>query len=196
MNTEKKEKVLDTILLWLDLEMTGLDTEKDTILEIASIITDNDLNIIATGPATAIHQPDTVLDHMNEWSAKQHAKSGLLDAVRASTVTMEQAETETLHFVQAHCPKWKAILCGNSIHNDQNFLRTHMPRLHDYLHYRLVDVSSVKELLKRWYPNNPHLEFKKSDQHRALTDTEESIAELRHYRTYFFAPTTTESEKS
>lgn len=184
--SEKKERVVDTILLWLDLEMTGLDPVKDTILEIASIITDNDLNIIEFGPALTIHQPDAILDTMNEWNTKQHTKSGLLASSRASTVSLEQAETDTLHFVQAHCPKWKAILCGNSIHNDQNFLRVHMPRLHDYLHYRLVDVSSVKELLKRWYPNDPQLEFKKSDQHRALIDTEESIAELRHYRTYFF----------
>lgn len=185
--SEKKERV-DTILLWLDLEMTGLDPAKDSILEIASIITDNDLNILDFGPALTIHQPDAVLDAMNEWCVKQHTKSGLVASVRASTTSLEQAEQETLHFVQAHCPKWKAILCGNSIHNDQNFLRSHMPKLYDYLHYRLVDVSSVKELLKRWYPNNPHLEFKKSDQHRALIDTEESIAELRHYRTYFFVP--------
>lgn len=179
------EKV-DTILLWLDLEMTGLDTAKDTILEIASIITDNDLNVIATGPSLVIHHTDEVLANMNEWSLKQHTKSGLLQEVRASRVSLEEAEVETLHFVQAHCAKWKAILSGNSIHNDQNFLIAHMPNLARYLHYRLVDVSSVKELIRRWYPDDAHLEFKKSDQHRAFTDTEESIAELRHYRTYFF----------
>jgi oligoribonuclease len=190
MSQEKKERVLDTILLWLDLEMTGLDPQKDTILEIASIITDNDLNYVAQGPSLVIHQPDAVLDTMNEWSLKQHTKSGLLDLSRKDSVTMQKAEQDTLYFVQAHCPKWKAILCGNSIHNDQTFLRFHMPRLFEYLHYRLVDVSSVKELLKRWYPNNPYLDFKKTDQHRALIDTEESIAELRHYRNHFFIPQT------
>jgi oligoribonuclease len=177
---------IDTVLVWLDLEMTGLDPARDTILEIASLITDSDLNILEFGPSLVIHQPDTILDAMNEWNTKQHTKSGLLQAARSSQVSLEQAETETLHFLQQHCPKWKAILCGNSIHQDRNFINAHMPRIAEYLHYRMVDVSSVKEMLKRWYPNDPHLDFKKSDQHRALIDTEESVAELRHYRTYFF----------
>lgn len=177
---------IDTVLLWLDLEMTGLNPARDTILEIASLITDNDLNIIDFGPSLVIHQPDAQLDAMNEWNTKQHTKSGLLQAVRTSTTSLEEAETQTLHFVQQHCPRWKAILCGNSIHQDRTFINAYMPRLADYLHYRMVDVSSIKEMLKRWYPNDPHLEFKKSDQHRALIDTEESVAELQHYKAYFF----------
>lgn len=178
--------ISETCLLWLDLEMTGLGPEHNTILEIASLLTNNNLDIIARGPALVINQPESVLETMNDWCKKQHAKSGLIASVRASKVSLSEAETQTLDFLQAHCKKDTAILCGNSIHQDRAFLEQHMPRLFDYLHYRIIDVSSIKELIKRWYSQDPLIEFKKSDLHRALIDTEESIEELKHYRKNFF----------
>lgn len=173
-------------LVWIDLEMTGLDTEVDTILEIATIITDGGLTILEEGPSLVIHQPDYVLDAMGEWVKDTHGKSGLTQAVKDSKVTLEQAELETLTFIQKYCQQKKGVLCGNSVWQDRNFLARYMPRITDYLHYRLVDVTSVKELLYRWYPGSPHLSFKKQDMHRALPDIFESIEELRHYRKYFF----------
>lgn len=173
-------------LIWIDLEMTGLNPEVDAILEIATIVTDSELTILEEGPTFVIHQPESVLDIMDPWVRDLHAKTGLTDEVRASTIPLYEAEHDTLSFIQQHCPPKKGILCGNSVWQDAAFMRRTMPRIINYLHYRIIDVSSVKEILARWYPGNPHLNFKKSDGHRALVDIFASIEELRHYRKYFF----------
>jgi oligoribonuclease len=173
-------------LVWIDLEMTGLCPEKDHILEIASLVTDSQLNILAQGPSLIIHQNEQVLSCMNDWVLKQHGHSGLLDAVRSSTITIAQAEQETLEFVSQYCVTGKSPLCGNSVWQDRAFLRLAMPKLNDFLHYRIIDVTAVKELVRRWYPQSPFAEFKKKDGHRALEDIKESVAELVHYRKHFF----------
>ena len=173
-------------LVWIDLEMTGLDPQHDVILEIATIITDNNLNIIATGPALIIHQPDHLLGAMNEWCIQHHTKSGLVAAVRASTTTSAQAEQETLDFIGQYCLPQTAILSGNSIFQDRAFLARYMPSIINFLHYRILDVSTVKELARRWYPTDPNNRFEKKETHRALTDIQESINELNHYRKHFF----------
>jgi oligoribonuclease len=184
MNTKK---TLDsTPFVWIDLEMTGLDPHHDVILEIATIITDSNLNIIAQGPALVIHQPEEVLKTMNEWCVKQHGLSGLTQAVRESTVTLEQAQAETLSFIQEYCAPQTARLCGNSVWQDRLFLVRYMPHLIAYLNYRLIDVTSIKEVIRRWYPNSPHIDFAKEEIHRASPDIQESIKELEHYRHYFF----------
>lgn len=172
--------------VWIDCEMTGLSVEQDVLLEIATIITDSNLNEIAQGPSLVIHQPDEVLENMNEWCQRQHKVSGLTDAVRASTVTLQQAQDETLAFIRKHCMPKTALLAGNTVWQDRLFLNKYTPSIVEYLHYRLIDVSSVKELVKRWYPNDPRIEFKKPDNHRALDDIRASIEELRYYRTNFF----------
>lgn len=176
----------DDLLVWTDLEMTGLSPEKDAILEIATIITDNNLTIIAQGPDFVIHQADEILASMSEWVLKTHTKSGLLDKVRASSLSLAQAEAQTLEFIQQYCKEQTAPLCGNSIYMDRLFLRAYMPRLEQYLHYRLIDISSVKELIRRWYKKSPYKDFKKPENHRALEDIQQSIAELAHYRKHFF----------
>lgn len=173
-------------LVWLDLEMTGLRPEKDVILEIATIITDNQLNIIAQGPEFVIHQSEENLALMDAWVKNQHGKSGLTEKVRQSEVTIAHAQEDTLAFIKAHCPKNTALLAGNSVWQDRNFLYFHMPQIIDYLNYRLIDVSSIKELARQWYPKNPNIDFKKKDSHRALDDVQESIEELKHYRKYFW----------
>lgn len=173
-------------LVWIDLEMTGLNPDVDAILEIATIVTDNELTILEEGPTFIIHQPETVLAIMCDWVKEHHGKSNLTDEVRASTTELHEAEHETLLFIQQFCPPKLGVLCGNSVWQDAAFMRRTMPRIMNYLHYRIVDVSSIKEILSRWYPGNPHLNFKKSDTHRALADIFESIQELRHYRKYFF----------
>lgn len=177
-----------TNLVWLDLEMTGLNVATDVILEIASVVTDGDLNILAQGPSLVIYQPEEKLALMDAWVKDQHGKSGLTGQVRASQITLEQAEQETLAFIETYCLKRKSILCGNSIWQDVNFLRRYMPRIVDYMHYRVLDVSAFKEAVTRWYPQSPYKEFKKKDMHRAMIDTLESIEELKHYRKYFFVP--------
>jgi oligoribonuclease len=139
-------------LIWIDLEMTGLDPEKYVIVEIASIVTDDQLNVVAEGPDLAIHQPDTVLSAMESWSREHHGASGLLDRIKASRHSCAQAEQETLAFLSRFCQKGASPLCGNSIGQDRRFLVKHMPTLEDFFHYRNIDVSSVKELVKRWYP--------------------------------------------
>ncbi len=173
-------------LVWIDLEMTGLDPEQDKILEIATIITDGQLQEIAQGPVITIACEESILSTMNDWVTKTHTKSGLLDQVRASRISSAQAEEETLAFIAAHCIENKAILAGNSIWQDKYFLMKHMPKIVAYLNYRLIDVSSVKEIVRRWYPNNEKSFFPKPNAHRALADIRESIEELKHYRTYFF----------
>ncbi len=177
-----------TNLVWIDLEMTGLNAQVDSIVEIAVIITDGNLNIIHEGPSLVVHQTDAALAIMDPWVRDLHTKSGLLEAIARSPITVAQAEQQVLDVIQTYCMPRTGILCGNTIWQDRSFLVRYMPKITDYVHYRLVDVSSVKELLKRWYPGNPALDFKKRDTHRALIDIAESIQELKHYRKNFFIP--------
>jgi oligoribonuclease len=173
-------------LVWLDLEMTGLNPERDVILEIATIITDDQLTIIQTGPHCIIHQPHNILDSMDSWCKKHHTASGLIDDVIQSNTTVHEAEEKTVAFLKQYCQPKKVLLCGNSVWQDRIFLQKYMPQLLNFFHYRIIDVSSIKELIFRWYPNNIHKEFKKNDKHRASDDIMQSIGELLHYRTYFF----------
>lgn len=175
---------MQTPLVWIDLEMTGLDPERHVILEIASVITDIRLCVLAAGPHRVIHHPENVLAGMDSWSAAQHSASGLLEEVRGSNWTCEAAEAETLAFVSRFCAPGKAPLCGNSIWQDRRFLIRHMPRLEGFFHYRNIDVSSVKELVLRWYPELPP--FRKEKKHLALSDIDESIQELAYYRRSVF----------
>ncbi len=172
-------------LVWMDLEMTGLDPNVDTILEIATIITDGQLNTVAEGPNIVIYQPDAVLDVMGDWCKGHHGDSGLTAKVRASSISMLDAEQQSLEFIKTHVPEGVSPLCGNSIHQDRRFLVPYMPRLEAYLHYRNIDVSTVKELTRRWYPN---IEApKKAGEHLALADVRESIEELKFYREKVFS---------
>lgn len=172
-------------LVWVDLETSGLDPETAVIVEIATIITDRDLNIIAVGPQLVIHQPEGVLAGMDEWCKKQHGSSGLIKAVRCSTVSLSQAEEETVNFVSTYCPPRACPLCGNSICFDRRFLIKYMPKLNALLSYRNVDVSSIKELVSRWYPGKA-VGGSKSSRHRALDDVRESIQELSYYQASVF----------
>ena len=176
----------ETNLVWIDLEMTGLYPEQHVILEIATIVTDAQLNTIEEQEPLAIHHEPQVLEGMDSWAREQHGKSGLLAEVRASSITLEQAEKETLALVARHCAYRTAPLCGNSVWQDRAFMRRYMPDLTSHLHYRIVDVTSFKEVVSRWYPGSVHAEFKKQERHRALDDIKESIAELKHYRRHFF----------
>lgn len=171
-------------LIWIDLEMTGLDPLQDKILEIATLVTDDNLNIIAEGPNLVIHQSDEVLAGMNEWCQIQHAKSGLIKAVKASTISQEQAEELTLKFLQQHCQENSTALCGNSVWQDKIFINQHMPKLGKFFHYRILDVSSIKLVINRW--TKEYKLFKKSDCHRAMDDIKESIGELKFYKENFF----------
>ncbi len=175
----------DGNLVWIDLEMTGLDPDRDTILEIATVVTNNELDVIAEGPVLAIHHGPEILEKMDEWNRQHHLASGLLERVKTSTVTIAEAETVTLEFVQRHCARNASPLCGNSIWQDRRFLARHMPALEAYFHYRNVDVSTLKELVRRWYPEGPQPPEKKH-AHLALDDIRESIEELRFYRTHYF----------
>jgi oligoribonuclease len=171
-------------LVWMDLEMTGLDPEDNVIIEIATIITDDELNIIAEGPVIAVHQPDFELDKMDDWNVKTHNGSGLVERVKASAVSLEEAEKQTIEFIALHVKKGHSPLCGNSIHQDRRFLVKQMPLLEAFVHYRNIDVSTLKELAKRWKPSIlPG--FKKSGSHKALDDILESIAEMKYYREHF-----------
>jgi oligoribonuclease len=173
-------------LVWMDLEMTGLDPEDNVIIEIATIITDDELNIIAEGPVIAVHQPDFELDKMDAWNVKTHNGSGLVERVKASAVSLEEAEKQTIEFIALHVKKGHSPLCGNSIHQDRRFLVKQMPLLEEFVHYRNIDVSTLKELAKRWKPSIlPG--FKKSGSHQALDDILESIAEMKYYREHFLA---------
>ena len=171
-------------LIWIDLEMTGLDPDRDVIIEMATIVTDSDLNTLAEGPVIAIHQPEEIPAGMDESNTRQHGQSGLTQRVRESTVSMAEAEAQTLAFLEQWVPKRSSPICGNSICQDRRFLYRHMPRLEGYFHYRNLDVSTLKELAARWAPQVRE-SFKKGNTHLALDDIRESIAELRHYRDHF-----------
>jgi len=176
------------MLVWMDLEMTGLDHTSDVIVEIATLITDDDLEIVAEGPDLVIHQPDDVLERMEQVVVDMHTRSGLLDQIRASTMTLEAAGAETLAFIREHCPAARTVpLCGNSIGTDRRFLAAYLPEIEEYLHYRSVDVSSIKELVRRWYPDVLGARGYKQGSHRALDDIRESVDELRGYRDLVFA---------
>lgn len=174
-------------LIWIDLEMTGLATDRDHIIEIATIVTDGELREIAEGPVIAIHQPDEILAGMDAWNQRQHRASGLHERVRASRASAANAEAETLAFLARHVSSGASPMCGNSICQDRRFLARQMPALERYFHYRNLDVSTLKELARRWAPRV--LEgFAKEGAHLALADIRESIGELRHYRASFIAP--------
>ena len=172
-------------LIWIDLEMTGLNSATDEIIEIATIVTTSQLEVVAEGPVIAIHQPDTVLRGMDEWNTRQHGGSGLLERVRGSRIAAAQAEQETLRFLRELVPAKKSPMCGNSICQDRRFLARLMPELEAYFHYRNLDVSTVKELANRWAPGIAQ-GFVKQGAHLALADIRESIRELGYYREQFF----------
>ncbi|KFI08649.1 oligoribonuclease [Massilia sp. BSC265] len=171
-------------LVWLDMEMTGLDPDNDRIIEVAVVVTDPDLNIIAEGPVFAIHQSDETLDKMDNWNKGTHGRSGLIDRVKASTVTEAQAELELIAFLKQYVPAGKSPMCGNSICQDRRFMARGMPKLEAFFHYRNLDVSTLKELCRRWKPELAS-GFKKHQKHTALADIVESIEELRYYREHF-----------
>ena len=171
-------------MVWMDLEMTGLNLERESIIEIATLITDGELNIIAHGPNLAIKVADELLENMDEWNTSHHTSSGLVERIRNEGVTLEEATKQTCDFLRQNIESGTPPLCGNSIHNDRAFLAKEMPEVLELLHYRIVDVSTIKELSNRWYPNNPR--YIKKDAHRALDDIIESIEELRHYRQTLF----------
>ncbi len=182
-------------LVWMDLEMTGLDPEIETIIEIATIVTDGDLNILEEGPCLAIHQNDEILNRMDEWNTQHHTASGLVERVRNSRITLQEAEKSTLAFIKQYCPANATPLCGNSISHDRRFLVKYMRSLHDYLHYRSIDVTSIKEVVRRWYPNGPKFP-KKSQVHLANVDVRESLEELIFYRKHYFSNGAREPEIS
>lgn len=182
MNQEVSNK--DKNLIWIDLEMTGLDTQQDKIIEIATIVTDSELNIIAEGPMLAIHQSDEIMNGMDEWNTRQHGGSGLTKRVKESTIDEAEAERQTIAFLEQHVTKGKSPMCGNSICQDRRFLARCMPELEAYFHYRNLDVSTLKELAARWAPDIAK-GFTKNSSHLALDDTRDSINELKYYRENF-----------
>jgi oligoribonuclease len=181
---DEKPKSADTHLVWLDMEMTGLEPEKERIIEIAFVVTDLHLNVLVEGPVFVIHQPDSILNAMDSWNKGTHGKSGLIDKVKASTVSEQQAQFEIINFLKVLIPKGKIPLCGNTIHQDRRFMDLYMPELNNFFHYRNIDVSTLKELAKRWRPD-VYKNFKKQQAHTALADVYESIEELKHYRASF-----------
>jgi oligoribonuclease len=176
----------DDLLVWIDLEMTGLDPERSAIVEIATVVTDGALSIVAEGPNLVIHQPPGILEQMDDYVRNMHQRSGLIDRIAASEIGLAEAEERTLAFVATHCQERTSPLCGNSIWKDRQFIERYMPRLDRHLHYRCIDVSSLKELTRRWYPERFSPPEKK-ETHRALDDIRESIEELRWYRATFFS---------
>ena len=173
-----------TNLIWIDLEMTGLDTQADHIIEVATIITDKDLNILEEGPVIAVHQDDQVLNGMDDWNRKHHGESGLIERVRASTVDAAEAERQTVEFLSRYIPGGASPMCGNSICQDRRFLARLMPVMEAYFHYRNLDVSTLKELARRWAPAL-YTAHNKNTTHQALQDIRDSIAELAYYREHF-----------
>ncbi|MGD9794099.1 MAG: oligoribonuclease [Acidimicrobiia bacterium] len=179
------------MLVWMDLEMTGLDPGKDVIVEIATLVTDDELNIVAEGPDLVVHASEEALAGMDQIVVDMHTRSGLIDAIRTSTVTLEEAGAATLAFIKQWVPNERTVpLCGNSIGTDRRFLAAYLPEIEDWLHYRSVDVSTIKELAKRWYPGIDGKRVKKESMHRALDDIRASVDELRHYREHVFLPST------
>ncbi|MEX2628212.1 MAG: oligoribonuclease [Ilumatobacteraceae bacterium] len=177
------------MLVWMDLEMTGLDHTRDVIVEIATLVTDDELEIVAEGPDLVVHQSDEVLAAMDPFVVDMHTRSGLLDAIKASTVSLADAGAATLEFIREHVPEPRTVpLCGNSIGTDRRFLAAYLPDIEEYLHYRSIDVSSVKELVKRWYPKVNGARPHKPGSHRALDDIRDSVAELTYYRERVFVP--------
>jgi len=172
-------------LIWIDLEMTGLEPDKDSIIEIATVVTDVNLNIIAEGPSLAIHHDDSILSSMDEWNTQHHGASGLISRVRRSIISMKKAEELTIAFLKKYVPSETSPMCGNTICQDRRFLYHYMPDLERYFHYRHIDVSTLKELAERWYPAAKVEHFNKESKHLALSDIYDSIAELKHYRKYF-----------
>ena len=177
--TDKKNN-----LIWIDLEMTGLEPEHDVIIEMATIVTDSDLNILATGPVIAVHQSDALLAGMDEWCTRTHGESGLTQRVRDSQISVAEAEAQTIAFLEQWVPKGKSPICGNSIGQDRRFLCRYMPTLEAFFHYRSLDVSTLKILAERWAPQIKE-GFQKKGSHQALDDIRESIAELQYYREHF-----------
>lgn len=178
---------LDSNLIWIDLEMTGLRPEKDVIIEIATVVTDANLNLLAEGPALAIHQNTNILAAMDEWNTKHHTDSGLVERVKNSNISIKQAEIQTLNFLQKYVKAGASPMCGNSICQDRRFLYKAMPKLEQFFHYRHIDVSTIKELAKRWKPE-AKMQFEKKAAHLALSDIYDSINELKHYRQNFINP--------
>ncbi len=177
------------MLVWMDLEMTGLDPDRHVIVEIATIVTDDELEVTAVGPDLVIHQPPEALEAMDDVVVKMHTSSGLLDSIAASTITLEDAGAQTLAFIQEHVPEARTVpLCGNSIGTDRRFLYRYLNDIEEYLHYRSVDVSTIKELARRWYPEVLAAVPRKATAHRAMDDIRESIDELRLYREKLFLP--------
>ncbi len=177
--------VNDDNLIWIDLEMTGLDPEQDRIIEIATIVTDKELNLLAEGPMLAIHQPDSVMDAMDEWNTRHHGQSGLTQRVKDSATNEQDAQAQTIAFLEQWVSKGKSPMCGNSVCQDRRFLVRYMPELEAFFHYRHIDVSTVKELNRRWQPDILQ-DFTKKGAHLALDDIRESIEELRFYRERVF----------
>jgi oligoribonuclease len=175
------------LLIWIDLEMTGLASATDEIIEIATIVTDKELAVLAEGPVLAIHQPDEVLARMDDWNQRQHRSSGLIERVRASRITTSEAERRTLEFLTALVTPGSSPMCGNSVCQDRRFLARQMPQLERFFHYRNLDVSTLKELARRWAPQLTQ-SFNKESAHLALADIRESIRELRYYRAHFIHP--------
>jgi oligoribonuclease len=177
------------MLVWMDLEMTGLDATTDVIVEIATLITDDELEIVAEGPDLVVHATEEQLSGMDPVVVDMHTRSGLLDAIRASTVTLEEAGAATLAFIKEHVPEPRTVpLCGNSIGMDRRFLVAYLPEIEEYLHYRSIDVSTIKELARRWYPGELGGLTKKHSAHRAMDDIKESVSELRYWREHVFRP--------
>ena len=171
-------------LAWLDMEMTGLNPDSDKIIEVAMIVTDQDLNILAQSDVLVIHQPDSIMDNMDAWNTSTHQRTGLTAKVKAATLTEAEAEQQLLHFMAQWLPEKTSPMCGNTIHQDRRFMARYMPKLEAYFHYRNLDVSTLKELARRWRPE-VYAGVKKAGSHTALADIHESIAELRHYRDHF-----------
>ncbi|MEQ6889841.1 oligoribonuclease [Halomonas sp. CS7] len=181
-------------LIWIDLEMTGLDPNRERIIEIATLVTDADLNTVAEGPVIAVHQPDALLDAMDDWNTRTHGASGLVQRVKESRVDTAEAERRTLEFLAAHVEAGASPMCGNSIHQDRRFLEREMPELLAFFHYRNLDVSTLKEIAKRWNPG-ALAGFQKRNVHLAMDDIRESIAELAHYRTTFLKTADEQSDE-